>query len=151
MLCIMIIKLEHYFVESEEKLNHPFSEIDKMKLAEAIESNYEKIRSVMLEQEQARNKSKPTIIELGSIGKRFFALTIYYNDITEDDMPSTIRQLLPTISPIRVDVMTTLEAANRTNASHMKAAQVYDDGDIHAKYIHEVLREDEGVQPADQI
>jgi hypothetical protein len=145
----MIIKLEHYFVESEEKLSHPFSELDKMKLAEAIESNYEKIRSVMLEQEQARNKSKPTIIELGSIGKRFFALTIYYNDIT-DDIPSTIRQLLPTISPARVDVMTTLEAANRTNASQMKAAQVYDDGDIHAKYIHEVLREDEGLQPADQ-
>ncbi|HZC20361.1 MAG TPA: hypothetical protein VE223_01835, partial [Nitrososphaeraceae archaeon] len=106
----MIIKLEHYFVESEEKLSHPFSELDKMKLAEAIESNYEKIRSVMLELEQARNKSKPTIIELGSIGKRFFALTIYYNDITEDDIPSTIRQLLPTISPTRIDVMTTLEA-----------------------------------------
>ncbi|HZA08017.1 MAG TPA: hypothetical protein VE619_09950 [Nitrososphaeraceae archaeon] len=146
----MIIKLEHYFVESEEKLSHPFSELDKMKLAEAIESNYEKIRSVMLEQEQARNKSKPTIIELGTIGKRFFALAIYYNDITEDDIPSTIRQLLPTISPTRVDVMTTLEAANRTNASQMKAAQVYDDGDIRAKYIHEVLREDEGLQPADQ-
>jgi hypothetical protein len=147
----MIIKLEHYFVESEEKLNHPFSEIDKMKLAEAIESNYQKIRSVMLEQEQAGNKSKPTIIELGTIGTRLFALTIYYNDIADDDIPSSIRQLLPTISPIRIDVMTTLEAANRTNISHMKAAQVYDDGDIHARYIHEVLREDEGVQPTDQI
>jgi hypothetical protein len=147
----MIIKLEHYFVESEEKLNHPFSEIDKMKLAEAIESNYQKIRSVMLEQEQARNKSKPTIIELGTIGTRLFALTIYYNDIADDDIPSSIRQLLPTISPIRIDVMTTLEAVNRTNISHMKAAQVYDDGDIHARYIHEVLREDEGVQPTDQI
>jgi hypothetical protein len=147
----MIIKLEHYFVESEEKLNHPFSETDKKKLAEAIESNYQKIRSVMLEQEQARNKSKPTIIELGTIGTRLFALTIYYNDIADDDIPSSIRQLLPTISPIRIDVMTTLEAANRTNISHMKAAQVYDDGDIHARYIHEVLREDEGVQPTDQI
>jgi hypothetical protein len=147
----MIIKLEHYFVESEEKLNHPFSEIDKMKLAEAIESNYQKIRSVILEQEQAKDKSKSTIIELESIGTRLFALTIYYNDIADDDIPSSIRQLLPTISPIRIDVMTTLEAANHTNVSHMKAAQVYDDGDIHAKYIHQVLREDEGVQPMDQI
>jgi len=146
----MLIKLEHAFIESEEKLNHPFSEIDKTKLAEAIESNSEKIRSVMLAQEREGDKWKPTVIELGKIGTRLFTLAIYYNDIADDDIPSSVKQLLPTISPIRIDVMTTLEAANHTNVTYMKAAQVYDDGDICAKYIHEVLREDEGIRPMDQ-
>ena len=138
----MLIKLEHAFIESEEKLNHPFSVIDKTKLAEAIESNSEKIRTVMLAQEQ--------VIELRKIGTRLFTLAIYYNDIADDDIPSSVKQLLSTISPIRIDVMTILEAANHTNVTHMKAAQVYDDGDIHAKYIQEVLREDEGIRPMDQ-
>jgi hypothetical protein len=146
----MLIKLEHAFIESEEKLNHPFSEIYKTKLSEAIESNSERIRSVILAQEQAGEKWKPTVIELGKIGTRLFTLAIYYNDIADDDIPSSVKQLLPTISPIRIDVMTTLEAANHTNVTHMKAAQVYDDGDIHAKYIHDVLREDEGIRPMDQ-
>jgi glycyl-tRNA synthetase (class II) len=145
----MLIKLEHPFIESEEKLNHPFSEIDKTKLAEAIESNAERIRSVMLSQEQTGEEWKPTVIELGKIGTRLFTLVIYHSDI-DDDIPSSVKQLLPTISPIRVDVMTTLQAANDTNVTHMKAAQVYDDGDIHAKYIHDVLREDEGIRPMDQ-
>ena len=146
----MLIKLEHAFIESEEKLNHPFSVIDKTKLAEAIESNSEKLITVMLAQEQEWKKWKSTVIELRKIGTRLFTLAIYYNDIADDDIPSSVKQLLSTISPIRIDVMTILEAANHTNVTHMKAAQVYDDGDIHAKYIQEVLREDEGIRPMDQ-
>ena len=114
----MLIKLEHAFIESEEKLNHPFSVIDKTKLAEAIESNSEKIRTVMLAQEQEGKKWKPTVIELRKIGTRLFTLA---NDIADDDIPSSVKQLLSTISPIRIDVMTILEAANHTNVTHMKA------------------------------
>ena len=52
----MLIKLEHAFVESEEKLNHPFSEIYKTKLSEAIESNSERIRSVIFSSRTSRGK-----------------------------------------------------------------------------------------------
>jgi hypothetical protein len=36
----------------------------------------------MLAQEREGEKWKPTVIELGSIGTRHFALTIYYNLLT---------------------------------------------------------------------
>jgi hypothetical protein len=31
----------------------------------------------------------------------------------------------------------------------MKLAQVYDDGDVHAHYVNEVIQEDSGIEPRD--
>ena len=39
------------------------------------------------------------------------------------------------------------QQSNNTNATYLKAGQVYDDGDIHVKYVKEVLEEDEGLRP----
>ena len=60
----------------------------------------------MLEQEKSKDKSKPTLLELGNIGSRFFGFNIYYNDDV-DDVPISIRELIPTISPVRLDLMAT--------------------------------------------
>src|SRR6187397_3534912 len=100
----MLVRLEQSFIESAEKLNDRFSEQDREELSEAIEANYEKIRLIMLEQEKSKNKSKPTLLELGNIGSRFFAFSIYYND-DMDDVPISVKELIPTISPIRLDLM----------------------------------------------
>ncbi len=102
----MLIRLEQSFVESAEKLNDRFSEQDREELSEAIEANYEKIRLIMLEQEKSKDKSKPTLLEVGNIGSRFFAFSIYYNEDV-DDVPISIRELIPTISPVRLDLMAT--------------------------------------------
>ena len=106
----MLIRLEQTFIDMTQKLNKPFSPVDKEKLAEAIELNYDKIRPVMSAQETVKERSKPTVIELGNIGSRFFALNIYYDsDQNRDDIPNSIQQLLPSISPSYVDVMATTE------------------------------------------
>ncbi len=105
----MLIRLEQSFIESAEKINDRFSEQDKEELSEAIEANYEKIRLIMLEQEKSKAKSKPTLLELGNIGSRFFAFSIYYNDNVED-VPISVREIIPTISPVRLDIMATTKA-----------------------------------------
>ena len=102
----MLIRLEQSFVESAEKLNDRFSEQDMEELSHAIQANYEKIRLIMLEQEKSKAKFKPTLLELGNIGSRFFAFNIYYNDSVED-VPINIREPIPTISPVRLDLMAT--------------------------------------------
>ena len=102
----MLIRLEQSFVESAEKLNDRLSEQDREELSGAIEANYEKIRLIMLEQEKSKDKSKPTSLELGNIGSRFFAFSIYYNEDV-DDVPISIRELIPIISPVRLDLMAT--------------------------------------------
>ena len=150
----MLVRLEQSFIESAEKINDRFSEQDREELSEAIEANYEKIRLIMLEQEKSKNKSKPTLLELGNIGSRFFAFSIYYND-DMDDVPISVRELIPTISPVRLDLMaktgatTTTQQSSTTdlNSTYLKAAQVYDDGSIKAKYFAEAIREDEGISP----
>jgi hypothetical protein len=148
----MLVRLEQSFIESAEKLNDRFSEQDREELSEAIEANYEKIRLIMLEQEKSKNKSKPTLLELGNIGSRFFAFSIYYND-DMDDVPISVRELIPTISPIRLDLMAktgatpTQSSTTDQNSTYLKAAQVYDDGSIKAKYFAEAIREDEGISP----
>ena len=150
----MLVRLEQSFIESAEKLNDRFSEQDREELSEAIEANYEKIRLIMLEQEKSKNKSKPTLLELGNIGSRFFAFSIYYND-DMDDVPISVRELIPTISPVRLDLMaktgatTTTQQSSTTDldSTYLKAAQVYDDGSIKAKYFAEAIREDEGISP----
>ena len=117
-------------------------------LSQAIEANYEKIRLIMLEQEKSKDKSKPTLLELGNIGSRFSGFNIYYNDDV-DDVPISIRELIPTISPVRLDLMATTKTTKSAdpNSTYLKAAQVYDDGSIKAKYYAEAIREDEGIRP----
>ena len=150
----MLVRLEQSFIESAEKINDRFSEQDREELSEAIEANYEKIRLIMLEQEKSKNKSKPTLLELGNIGSRFFAFSIYYND-DMDDVPISVKELIPTISPVRLDLMaktgatTTTQQSSTTDldSTYLKAAQVYDDGSIKAKYFADAIREDEGISP----
>jgi len=79
-------------------------------------------------------------------------LSIYYSSETEyGDIPLSITQLIPTISPVRIDIMSKLQQqqqqTNNMNATYLKAGQVYDDGDIHVKYVKEALEEDEGLRP----
>jgi hypothetical protein len=91
---------------------------------------------------------EPKIIELGNIGSRSFGLSLYYTEDSEnDDIPLSITQLLPTISPVRVDIMARLQHPRQeskgTDSSYLKAGQVYDDGDINSKYIDEIIEKDE--------
>jgi hypothetical protein len=147
----MLVRFEQAFLETTQKLKKPFTPPDKEKLAEAIELNYNKIMSVISAQEMAKENSKPTIIELGNISSRFFALNIYYNvDENRDNIPKSIQELLPSISPVNVDVMATTGAhqvPHDPNVTYLKAAQLYDDGSRHSKYLDQVRREDEGVSP----
>ena len=102
----------------------------------------------MLEQEKSKDNSKPTLLELGNIGSRFFAFSIYYNEDV-DDVPISIRELIPTISPVHLDIMATTKKTKPTDprSTYLKAALVYDDGSIKAKYYAEAIREDEGIRP----
>ena len=151
----MIIRLEDSFIKLAQQLGKTFSEAEKHQLAELISDSitYDKLRSIISDQERAKEQSKPTVIELGNIGERYFALNVYYNeDQMEDNIPLSIKELLPTISPVQIDVManmsqTALEKDTRQN--YMKVAQVYDDGDIHSHYVNEVIEEDSGIVPID--
>lgn len=147
----MLLRIENSFVQLTNKLGKPFSEEDKEKLARSLELNYHKIRSAISAQENAKEKAKPTIIELENIGGRFFALNIYYStDEMGDDIPMSIRQLLPSQSPVHLDVMTTIsQSPDDLQRNYLKAAQVYDDGDIHAHYMKEVRQEDQGIRSID--
>ena len=151
----MIIRLEDSFIKLAQQLGKPFSEAEKHRLAEFISDSitYDKIRSVISDQERDKERSKPTIIELGNIDERYFALNAYYNeDQMEDNIPLSIRELLPTISPVYIDVMASMSqtATDRdTRQNYMKVAQLYDDGDMHAHYVNEVIQEDSGILPID--
>ena len=152
----MIIRLEDSFIKLAQQLGKPFSEAEKHRLAEFISDSitYDKIRSVITDQERAKERSKPTIIELGNIDERYFALNAYYNDQMEDNIPLSIRELLPTISPVYIDVMASMSQTapgNDTRQNYIKVAQVYDDGDIHARYINEIIQEDSGILPIEDI
>jgi hypothetical protein len=63
-----------------------------------------------------------------------FALNLYYN-MDEDDIPNSIRELMPTISPVRVDVMATPHAPDDPKVKYMKVAQLFDDGSICPSYL----------------
>jgi hypothetical protein len=147
----MLLRIESPFVQLANKLGNPFSEEEKVKLAKAIESNYDKVRAVILAQEKAKEQSRPTVIELGNLGTRFFALNIYYNDDKMgDDIPMSVRQLVPSISPVRIDVMATISrSSNNSQENYVKVAQAFDDGDIHAHYLKEIIEEDNGIRPVD--
>ena len=151
----MIIRLEDSFIKLAQQLGKPFSEAEKHRLAEFISDSitYDKIRSVISDQERDKERSKPTIIELGNIDERYFALNAYYNeDQMEDNIPLSIRELLPTISPVYIDVMASMSQTDTdkdTRQNYMKVAQLYDDGDMHAHYVNEVIQEDSGIFPID--
>ena len=147
----MLIRLESSFIDTVSQLNANFSEKEKQQLASNIESKYNDLISIIKDLEQKKVKSEQKIIEIGNIGNRMFALSIYYSSESETgDIPLSITQLIPTISPVRIDIMSKLQQqqqSNNTNATYLKAGQVYDDGDIHVKYVKEVLEEDEGLRP----
>ena len=151
----MIIRLEDSFIKLAQQLGKTFSEAEKHQLAELISNSitYDKLRSIISDQERDKERSKPTVIELGNIGERYFALNIYYNeDQIQDNIPLSIRELLPTISPVQIDVMANMSqttSENDTGQNYMKVAQVYDDGDIHSHYVNEVIEEDSGIVPID--
>jgi hypothetical protein len=157
---MMLIRLEPSFIETASKLNSEFSAADKQTLAANIESKYDEIISVVKDLENKKEKLDPKIIELGNISSRSFSLNLYYSWESEnDDVPISITQLLPTISPVRVDIMTKLQQygeqqqpqqhqqSNDVNPSYLKAGQVYDDGDTHSRYINEIIEEDECRRP----
>jgi hypothetical protein len=148
----MLLRIESPFVQLANKLGNPFSEQEKVELAKSLESSYDKIRSIILAQETAKEEFKPTVIKLGNFGARFFALNIYYNgDEMADNIPMSIRQILPSISPVRMDVLATVSKSSLDlQENYIKAAEVYDDGDIHAHYLKEVIQEDEGIRPVDE-
>src|SRR5919202_862204 len=67
-----------------------------------------------------------------------------------DDVPKSIQQLLPSISPVNVDIMATTtahQAPDDPNVTYLKVAQVYDDGSRYPRYLDEVRKEDEGISP----
>jgi hypothetical protein len=136
----MLLRIENSFLQLANKLGKPFSEEDKEKLATSLELNYHNIRSVISTQENAKEQSKPTIIELGNIGRRFFALNIYYRrDEVGDDIPMSIRELLPSQSPFHIDIMATIsQSPGNLQENYLKVGQVYDDGDVHSHYLKEV-------------
>jgi hypothetical protein len=143
----MLIRLERSFIESAEKLNERFSEQDRAELSQAVEANHQKIRLTMLAQEKSKDKSKLTTLQLGRIGSRYFGFNIYYNEDI-DDVPIGIREIIPTISPVRLDLMASTKTTKLDlNGTYLKAAQVYDDGSVKAKYYAEVIREDDGITP----
>ena len=70
------------------------------------------------------------------------------NDSENDDIPLEVTQLLPTISKVRMDIMATLHKESADNKlSYLKVGQLYDDGDIHSKYLEEIMEEEEGKRP----
>jgi hypothetical protein len=77
---------------------------------------------------------------LGNIGGRFFALNSYYSrDEVVDDIPMSIRELLPSQSPVHIDVMATIsQSPGNSQENYLKVGQVYDDGDVHLHYLKEV-------------
>jgi hypothetical protein len=136
----MLLRIENSFLQLANKLGKPFTEEDKERLATSLELNYHNIRSAISTQENAKDQSKPTIIEFGNIGGRFFALNIYYSrDEVGDDIPMSIRELLPSQSPVHIDVMATIsQSPGNSQENYLKVGQVYDDGDIHSHYLKEV-------------
>ena len=109
------------------------------------------IRKVISEQEKSKRQSEPTIIELGNTGGRFFALNIYYSkDDMGDDIPMSVKQLLPSQSPVHMDIMASIsDSPGNLQENYLKAGEVYDDGDIHSHYIKEIRQEDLGIRPMD--
>ena len=147
----MLLRLENSFIQLSNKLGKSFSEEGKGKLAKFIEEKYDEIRKVISELEKSKRQSEPTIIELGNTGGRFFALNIYYSkDDMGDDIPISVKQLLPSQSPVHMDIMASIsDSPGNLQENYLKAGEVYDDGDIHSHYTKEIMQEDLGIRPMD--
>ena len=128
----MLLRLENSFIQLSNKLGKSFSEEGKGKLAKFIEEKYDEIRK-------------------GKTGGRFFALNIYYSkDEMGDDIPMSVKQLLPSQSPVHMDIMASIsDSPGNLQENYLKAGEVYDDGDIHSHYIKEIRQEDLGIRPMD--
>ena len=128
------------------QLNKNFSGAAKQRLTTSIVSKYDDIRYIFKEQENNNTDFEPKVIELGKIGYRNFTLYLYKNkDPEKADVPYEITQLLPTISPVRIDIIVRLNTpSNNRISSYLKVGQVYDDGDIHSKYFEKAIEEEEG-------
>jgi hypothetical protein len=64
----------------------------------------------------------------------------------EDEIPMSIRELLPTQYPIHMDILASIsDPAGNTDEGYMKIGEVYDDGNINSHYLKEVRMEDQGV------
>ncbi len=144
----MLIRLEQSFLETESQLNKNFSEGQKQTLSSFLEAQYDKIRHNITEQEEKKEEFAPKTIELGNIDSRPFTLNLYYNkqSLDDNDVPLTVKQLLPTISPVRMDIMVGLKNTDG-DPTYLKVGQVYDDGGTNCKYIEEAIQEDEGMLP----
>ncbi len=140
----MIIRLEPSFIETLKQLEENFSGNNRQKLAELIDSKYDYIISTLKEQENSKIDFDPKVVELGEIDSRIYTLNLYKNkDQENDDVPIEITQLLPTISPVRMDIMATLhKQSNDSGSTYLKVGQLYDDGDIHSKYNEEIMEEE---------
>ena len=147
----MLLRLENSFIQLSNKLGKSFSEEGKGKLAKFVEEKYDEIRKVISELEKFKRQSEPNIIELGNTGGRFFALNIYYSkDDMGDDIPISVKQLLPSQSPVHMDIMASIsDSPGNLQENYLKAGEVYDDGDIHSHYIKEIRQEDLGISPMD--
>lgn len=141
---IVIIRLEAPFIETLKQLGENFSGNDKQKLTDIIDSKYDYIISTLKEQENNKKDFDPKVVELGEIDSKVYALSLYkVKDQENIDVPMEITQLLPTISPVRIDIMATLhKQSNDRDSSYLKVGQVYDDGNINSKYIDEIIEEE---------
>ena len=143
----MLIKLEKSFLNTLNQLKEPFSKAEQNKLAFLIESLYQDIIASIKKQENNKT-TKPQLIKLGDVGSRHFMLSLYYIENPEnDDLPLSITKMLPTISPVRGDIMASLQT-NQVNyennsTNYLKAGQLYDDGDINSRYVNEIIQEEE--------
>ena len=140
----MIIRLEQPFIETLKQLGENFSGSDRQRLAENIDSKYDNIRSILKEQENNKIDFEPKIVEIGEIDHRTYTLNLYKSkDSENDDIPLEITQLLPTISPVRIDIMATLHRqSSNSDLTYLKVGQIYDDGDIHSKYLEEIMKDE---------
>ncbi len=94
-----------------------------------------------------------SLIFLARIDSRTYTLNFYKNkDSENDDIPFEVTQLLPTLSTVRMDIMATLhKQSSDGNLTYLKAGQVYDDGDIHSKYLEEITEEESKKTSPQQI
>lgn len=140
----MIIRLETSFIETLKQLGENFSGNNKQKLTEIIDSKYDYIISTLKERENDKKEFGPKVVELGEIDSKVYALSLYKDKDQENvDVPIEITQLLPTISPVRMDIMATLhKQANDSDSTYLKVGQLYDDGNITSKYIDEIMEEE---------
>ena len=145
----MIIRLDQSFIETLSQLGENFSGNDRQRLTAYIDFIYDDIRSTLKEQENKNADFETKSVEIGKIDSRTYTLNFYKsNDSENDDIPLEVTQLLPTISRVRMDIMATLQKqSSDNNLTYLKVGQVYDDGDIHSRYLEEILEEEEGKRP----